>query len=76
VFSVDVFEGALEGLVLCETEAADAESLRALVFPDFARWEVTENPLFRGGALCRMTAEEIAAATLAALSPRSEKPRA
>jgi len=65
VFSVDVFEGALAGLVLCEAEAPDLDALRALEFPAFARWEVTENPDFEGGALCRMTAEEIAAAIAA-----------
>jgi CYTH domain-containing protein len=34
VFSVDVFEGELTGLVLCETEATKLADLMAAKFPD------------------------------------------
>jgi len=54
IFSIDVFEGELSGLVLCETEQADSlDQLRAIRFPNYARWEVTENQFFTGGQLCR-----------------------
>jgi CYTH domain-containing protein len=58
-FSVDAFEGPLQGLVLCETESASLEDLMAAVFPPFARDEVTADPFFTGGNLCRVTAEEL-----------------
>lgn len=49
-FSVDVFEGELEGLVLAETDLADAE------VPDFPAWivrDVTADRRFTGGELSR-----------------------
>ncbi|MEO6724126.1 MAG: hypothetical protein ABIU20_00530 [Blastocatellia bacterium] len=55
VFSVDIFEGKLDGLVLCETEAEGMEDLMSLQFPAFATHEVTEDPFFTGGNLCRTT---------------------
>jgi len=59
VFSVDVFEGELEGLVLCETEADVMEDLMSAQFPTFATHEVTEDPFFTGGNLCRTTRAEL-----------------
>ena len=53
VFSIDVFEGELEGLVLCETEADSLEELMGATPPEYARQEVTEDPFFTGGHLCR-----------------------
>lgn len=61
VFAVDVFEGDLAGLVLCEAEADSAAALAAIVFPDWASPEVTANPGFTGGLLCRETAVTLAA---------------
>ena len=55
VFSIDVFEGELEGLVLCETEAEGMEDLMSAQFPAFATHEVTEDHFFTGGNLCRTT---------------------
>jgi CYTH domain-containing protein len=54
VFSIDVFEGELEGLVLCETEAGGLDELMAIEPPAYAQREVTEDPFFTGGNLCRM----------------------
>lgn len=54
VFSIDVFEGELEGLVLCETEAEGLEDLMAAEPPAYARREVTDDPFFAGGNLCRV----------------------
>jgi hypothetical protein len=60
-FSVDVFEGPLAGLVMCEAEAATPEAIRALAFPPWATREVTDDPFFSGGQLSRLTAAELAA---------------
>jgi hypothetical protein len=60
-FSVDVFEGALAGLVMCEAEAESAEAIRALAFPSWARREVTADPFFSGGNLARIGAEDLRA---------------
>lgn len=60
VFSVDVFEGALDGLVLCETEADGLEDLMLAEAPSYAKYEVTEDPFFTGGNLCRTTRANLA----------------
>ena len=59
VFSIDVFEGELEGLVLCETEAGSLEELMKARAPEYTRQEVTEDAFFRGGTLCRTTRLEL-----------------
>lgn len=59
VFSVDVFEGELDELVLCETEAESLEELMLAEPPDYAKHEVTEDPFFTGGNLCRTTRAEL-----------------
>lgn len=53
VFSIDVFEGELEGLILCETEAMGLEELMSVEPPPYATLEVTEDPFFEGGNLSR-----------------------
>jgi CYTH domain-containing protein len=60
-FSVDVFEGPLAGLVMCEAEAATPQAVRALAFPPWAGREVTDEPFFSGGHLAALTAEALAA---------------
>jgi hypothetical protein len=60
-FSVDVFEGALAGLVMCETEAATPEAIRALHFPPWVMREVTDDAFFGGANLARITAGKLAA---------------
>jgi CYTH domain-containing protein len=59
VFSIDVFAGELDGLVLCETEADGLEELMSIQAPAFARREVTEDSFFNGGNLCRTTCVEL-----------------
>lgn len=59
VFSIDVFEGELDGLVLCETEAGELEDLMSAEPPSYARHEVTDDPFFEGGNLCRTTHAEL-----------------
>lgn len=58
-FTIDVFDEDLAGLVLCEIETKDESTLQRILPPDFAVKEVTENKSFSGGALCRMTKDEI-----------------
>lgn len=58
--SVDVFEGPLVGLVICEAEAPTAEAVRALQFPPWTAREVTADPFFAGAALARISADELA----------------
>jgi len=55
VFSIDVFDGDLAGLLLCETEAEGLEDLMSIEPPPYATREVTEVPFFDGGSLCRAT---------------------
>lgn len=55
VFSIDVFDGELDGLILCETEADSLEDLMSAEPPPFAAREVTDDPFFQGGNLCRTT---------------------
>lgn len=50
-YGIDVFEGALSGLVLAEIEFADDAGLAASTLPEFAVCEVTERPEFTGAAL-------------------------
>ena len=59
VFSLDVFAGELEGLVLCETEAESLAELMAVQPPPYILCEVTEDPFFTGGNLCRIRREEL-----------------
>jgi CYTH domain-containing protein len=55
VYSIDVFEGELKGLVLCEIEADGLEELISAAPPVYARREVTADPFFTGGNLCKIT---------------------
>ena len=50
-FGVDVFEGALEGLVLAEAEVASEEEARAILPPPVAIAEVTADERFSGASL-------------------------
>ncbi len=67
-FSIDVFEGPLAGLVLCEVEAEGLEELMRISPPPFAWREVTEDRFFTGGRLCRTTPEELREALAGARS--------
>lgn len=59
VFSIDVFEGELYGLILCETEAEGIEELMLAEPPAYVKYEVTEDSFFTGGHLCRTTRAEL-----------------
>jgi CYTH domain-containing protein len=58
-YSVDVFLGALHGLILAEIEFATDEEMQALAVPSFAALEVTNEEMFTGGKLVDSTADAI-----------------
>jgi CYTH domain-containing protein len=59
VFSIDVFQGELDGLVLCETEADGLEDLMSAEPPPYAKHEVTQDRFFEGGNLCRTVGTDL-----------------
>ena len=63
-FGIDVFEGALDGLVLAEVEAQNGQ-LWPGDLPSFARCEVTAEKAFTGGGLVQMDAAQLRALLVA-----------
>jgi CYTH domain-containing protein len=57
-FSIDVFEGRHQGLILAEMEFEETPELDELVLPLFALKDVTADPFFSGGNLAMMREEE------------------
>lgn len=60
-FGVDVFEGALKGLILAEAEFDSSSSADALDIPSFILREVTNDVRLTGGELVRITRESLEA---------------
>lgn len=60
-FGIDVFLGALRGLMLAETEFETDEEMRDFATPAFAVADVTNDEMFTGGRLVGMSFEEIKA---------------
>jgi len=59
MFAVDVFEGALCGLIIAECEFPnDAEAAQTST-PPFAAVEITSDPFFRGGRLAFASPEDV-----------------
>lgn len=58
-FSLDLFLGRLEGLAICEAEAATREAIVALAFPPWATVEITAEPFFAGGSLAVAAPAEV-----------------
>jgi CYTH domain-containing protein len=58
-WGVDVFRGALEGLILAEVECETREELATIAKPPFALVEVTEDPFFTGGNLAGVSAGDL-----------------
>lgn len=54
-FSIDVFEGRHQGLILAEMELEQHVELEEAALPLFALQDVTDDPFFHGGNLARMT---------------------
>jgi CYTH domain-containing protein len=59
VFSIDVFEGELAGLLLCEIESEDVIEIMTTQPPPYAGPEVTGDVFFTGGSLCRVNRDEL-----------------
>jgi CYTH domain-containing protein len=59
---VDLFEGALAGLVLAEAEFVDYEAMARFVAPPFAVADVTADQRFTGGRLAVAARSDIASA--------------
>ena len=57
-FSIDVFEGRHQGLILAEMEFERQSELGEFALPVFALKDVTDEPFFTGGNLVTMTDEE------------------
>ena len=57
-FSIDVFEGRHQGLMLAEMEFEGQSELGEFILPLFALKDVTDDPFFTGGNLVTMTDEE------------------
>jgi CYTH domain-containing protein len=60
-YSIDVFLGALWGLILAETEFETDEEMRAFTPPPFVALEVTNDETFTGGALVELSYEDLRA---------------
>ena len=54
-YSLDVFEGHLDGLLLLEIERRPGVEIDSLPVPAFAIREVTHDPFFTGGELAALT---------------------
>jgi CYTH domain-containing protein len=54
-YSIDVFEEALQGLILAEIECQTMDDYQQLQLPSFADVEVTEDPFFTGGNLVTLS---------------------
>jgi CYTH domain-containing protein len=57
-FSIDVFEGRHQGLILAEMEFETQSELGEFALPVFALKDVTDDPFFTGGNLVSMADEE------------------
>jgi adenylate cyclase len=60
-YSLDVFEGELEGLLLSEVSADSLEQLMSIEPPAFSSREVTEDEYFDGGNLCKISQSDLKA---------------
>jgi CYTH domain-containing protein len=55
-WALDVFDGELAGLVMAEIECESVEALMSVTPPEWTKREVTKDPFFSGGNLCRIQA--------------------
>lgn len=58
-YSIDVFLGALWGLILAETDFETDEEMDNFTLPSFAVRDVTNEEMFTGGMLVNLTIEEL-----------------
>jgi CYTH domain-containing protein len=57
-FSIDVFEGNLAGLILCETELRQTD-ITHIKLPSFVKREVTLDLFFTGGSLANLAPKDL-----------------
>ena len=69
-FSIDIFEGRHQGLILAEMEFERQSELDEITLPVFALQDVTDDPFFTGGNLVAMTDEEFRKGLSQARPPR------
>ncbi len=60
VFSLDQFDGALDGLELLEIESDSSDGLKAIEPPHWIVAEVSEDSAFQGGSLARREVAKLA----------------
>ncbi len=60
-YSIDVFLGALWGLVLAETSFETDDEMDGFTMPSFAVSDVTKDEMFTGARLVELTADDIRA---------------
>jgi len=60
-YSIDIFLGALWGLVLAETSFETDEEMRGFAPPPFVVMDVTEDEMFTGAKLVELTADDLRA---------------
>jgi len=60
-YSIDVFLGALWGLILAETDFESDEEMDGFTKPPFAVMDVTNEEMFTGGRLVDLTIDELRA---------------
>lgn len=58
-WGLDVFEGEITGLMLAEIEAESRAAVLTAPIPPWAAREVTGEPFFTGGVLCRASAQAL-----------------
>lgn len=61
IFSIDIFQDELAGLILSEVESNSPEILQTISMPSWAKMEVTTDFFFQGGNLSGVSAAELAA---------------
>lgn len=71
-YSIDVFLGALWGLILAETEFETDEELGSFTPPPFVAREVTDDETFTGGRLVELTFEELREREKAEKAPETD----
>jgi CYTH domain-containing protein len=69
-FGVDVFEGALAGLRMCEAEAETLEGVASFEPPPWAAPEVTRDSRFSGAVLAHTSSADLDRLMRSALDPR------
>lgn len=57
---LDIFEGALSGLIMAEVEYPDIEKARDFEIPDYFRLEVTDDSRYQNSSLSQMSPSELA----------------